>query len=279
MPRFFYNTNGFAFHRLEDVISILAEMGYDGLALTPDVHHLDPFRSTEDEVRALRDLLRSKGLDVVIETGARFVLDARRKHRPTLLDDADGADQRMNFLQRCVDQAAILGAPVVTVWSGKAPASIEGEVARQRLVFGLHTLCEYAAAHSIRIGFEPEPGMFVERPRGFVELCRRLGADGADLGLCLDVGHLLCTGDLPVERVIAEFADRLVQVHLDDIAGGVHEHRMFGEGDLDLPATLRALVGAGYDGQVAVELSRDSHRGAWAAEEAMRRIRASLAER
>jgi sugar phosphate isomerase/epimerase len=128
----------------------------------------------------------------------------------------------------------------------------------------------------VNLAFEPEPGMFVERPAGYLELARRLGGDGDRLGLCLDVGHLLVTGDTPVPERIRELAPRLLHVHLDDIAGGVHEHRMFGEGELDLPGTLAALLGVGYAGLAAVELSRDSHRGAWAAGEALRRLREAL---
>ena len=65
-------------------------------------------------------------------------------------------------------------------------------------------------------------------------------------------------------------------MHLDDIAGGVHEHRMFGQGDLDLRETLTALLETSYGGMAAVELSRDSHRGAAAAEEALEHLRAAL---
>src|SRR5207244_6582093 len=52
-----YNTNGFAFHRLDDAARILSSLGYDGIALTPDVHHLDPFRATPADVLAFRRLL------------------------------------------------------------------------------------------------------------------------------------------------------------------------------------------------------------------------------
>ena len=41
--RFAYNTNGAANHRLDDAIRLIADAGYDGIALTLDHHHLDPF--------------------------------------------------------------------------------------------------------------------------------------------------------------------------------------------------------------------------------------------
>jgi sugar phosphate isomerase/epimerase len=54
---------------------------------------------------------------------------------------------------------------------------------------------------------------------------------------------------------------------------GVHEHLMFGEGELDLPAALAALEEIGYDGLVAVELSRHAHRAHQVVPAAMRSLR------
>jgi sugar phosphate isomerase/epimerase len=49
-------------------------------------------------------------------------------------------------------------------------------------------------------------------------------------------------------------------VHIEDMVRGVHEHLMFGEGELDLPPALSALDEIAYPGLVAVELSRHAHR-------------------
>ncbi len=282
MFRLGYNTNGLAHHRGEDALRLLAELGYEAVALTPDVGLLDPFQLDRDEVARLRDLAGELGLALSIETGARFLLDPGRKHFPTLLEN-DAADRarRVDFLARCVDLARDLGAGCVALWAGRAPDGQTGDAGGDdelwdRLCDGVSRILAHARGSGVRIAFEPEPGMFVERPSGYERLVERLGADGVELGLCLDVGHLLCTGDLPVDEVIHRHEARLAMVHLDDIANGVHEHRMFGEGELDLNATLAALLDVGYEGTAAVELSRDSHRGAEAAAEAMEHLRRAL---
>jgi len=288
-----YNTNGLAHHRVLDALDLLSELGYEGVALTPDAGLLDPYERTDDEIAAVRMRAEDLGLELSVETGSRFLLDPRRKHFPTLLE-ADAADRRrrVDFLERCVDLAADLGAGVVSCWAGKAPDGSVGdprtgpradgdapeasEEMWERLCSGLEPVLARGRASGVQIAFEPEPGMFLERPGGYEELVARLGSAGDELGLCLDVGHLLCTGDLPVDEVIRQYANRLVMVHLDDIRDGQHVHRMFGEGDLDLPATLAGLIEVGYTGLAAVELSRDGHRGAEAAQEAMERLRAAL---
>ena len=163
MAGVFYNTNGFAHHRLEDALRILADAGYDGVALTPDVHHLDPLHATSAEVARVATLCARLGLSVLIETGARFVLDPTRKHRPNLLDGPEGAARRLDFLTRCVDLGADLGAKVVSVWSGALPEGVTPTEGWQRLARGLSLLCEHVAPRGMLVGFEPEPGMLVER--------------------------------------------------------------------------------------------------------------------
>ena len=65
--------------------------------------------------------------------------------------------------------------------------------------------------------------------------------------------------------MIRRWADRLVNVHIEDMCRGRHEHLMFGEGEMDFPSIIAALEEINYPGGIFVELSRHSH----AAPEAM----------
>jgi L-ribulose-5-phosphate 3-epimerase len=281
-----YNTNGLAHHRLDESLTLLASMGYGAVAITPDVGQLDPFRCTAREVQDIRLQANDLGLRLVVETGARFLLDPGRKHFPTLLEKGEvERRQRLEFLGRCVDLAGDLGASTVSIWSGVAPegdlASAPGantEEVWERLCDGLRLLVEHADRQGVSLAFEPEPGMFIEKPAGYRELLARMGLSSNELGLTLDLGHLVVTGDLPVEKVIAEYGADIRNVHLDDCPAGVHEHRMFGTGDLDLAAAIGALRAIQFEGVASVELSRDSHRGPAAARQAFELLGEALSK-
>jgi L-ribulose-5-phosphate 3-epimerase len=252
-----YVTNGLVGHRLEDALRLLADCGYDGVALTLDHVHFDPDAPLmSSRAASLRALLDELGLTCVVETGARFALDPRRKHFPTLL--SEGRGKRVRMLTRAVDVAAELGAPVVSMWSGAAPSNLTPSVAWERLLDGVERVLEHADRRGVRLGFEPEPGMFVERLDDFEALDRRLGHPDA-LGLTLDIGHCVCLEPESVPDCVRRGSKRLAHVHIEDMRRGVHEHLMFGDGELDLAVALSALTEIGYSGQVAVELSRHAH--------------------
>jgi sugar phosphate isomerase/epimerase len=192
----------------------------------------------------------------VVETGARFVLDPTTKHRPSLLDDEPGAGRRLDYLRRCVDLAAALGAPVVSTWSGSGPPGQEPEEAFDRLVSGVARLCDHARGADVRVGFEPEPGMLVETLAGW-ERVRDAVADPV-LGLTLDVGHCLAVREGPPAEAIRRHAGEIAVLQLDDHRAGVHEHLAFGEGEVDWASTAAAVEASGIAAPLEVELSRHS---------------------
>jgi D-psicose/D-tagatose/L-ribulose 3-epimerase len=269
--RFAYNTNGAANHRLDDALGLIAEAGYDGVALTLDIHHLDPFADHwQAEAERVRGRLDALGLGSVIETGARFLLDPRAKHEPTLLSRApEDRARRVAFLKRAVDIGKILGSEAVSFWAGVPKAGVDPDEARGWLRAGVEEVAAYAEGRGVTAALEPEPGMLVETVDDFSALAA--GIPG--LQLALDTGHLIVTGERDPAAAVREFADRLGTVAIEDMARGVHVHLPFGEGDMDVPGVLDALEAVGYRRLVCVELSRESHRADQMIPEALRYLR------
>jgi sugar phosphate isomerase/epimerase len=278
-----YNTNGFGFHALDDAIRVIADAGYSCVALTPDVHHLNPFTASRADVARIGTLVGRLGLSVVIEAGARFVLDAGRKHRPTLLDEDPWP--RIQFLRACFGLAESLGAGIVSAWSGARPEpggeSDDGLYAR--LAWHWDRLHAEAGARGLKLAIEPEPGFLVER---MADYSRLAGLLGYRPHLTVDVGHVVCVGDGgdgPVgaapARVIREFRDSLVNVQLDDMKPGEHAHLPLGRGVVDFGAVFGALREIGFAGPVCVELSDASRNAVVVCRETMTAIRGLIGSR
>ena len=256
--RYAYNTNGAANHRLDDAIRLIADAGYDGVALTLDHHHLDPFAAEwareADRVAALLDRL---SLGSVVETGARYLLDPRHKHEPTLLHpDADGRARRVGFLCRALDVAVRLGSETMSFWAGVPQPAVGAVDARRWLDDGLERVLDHAERVGVTASFEPEPGMLIETVGDYDALVLR----HPRLKLALDTGHCLVTQDIDPADAIRAYASRIGTVAVEDMRRGDHTHLPFGQGDMDMPAVLAALNAIGFGGLVCVELSRESPR-------------------
>ncbi|MFH8807219.1 sugar phosphate isomerase/epimerase family protein [Streptomyces hygroscopicus] len=272
--RFAYGTNGLTDLRLTDALALLSDLGYDGVSLTLDHMHLDPLAPdlASRTRRVARDLERY-GLGVAVETGARYVLDARRKHHPTLLDpDPQARAARVDLLLRAVRVAADLGAAAVHCFSGVLPPGEPEETAWRRLADTIGPVADAAAAAGVALAVEPEPGHLLADLAGFHRLRTALG-DPAALGLTLDLGHCQCLEPAPPAACVRAAAPWVRHVQIEDMRRGVHEHLPFGDGEIDFPPVLEALRATGYRGLVGVELPRHSHAGPELARASLRFLR------
>ncbi len=265
-----YNTNGFAHHTLRDTLAILSELGYSSVALTLEHDHLDPpdISGVAACVQRLQPLVEAAGMRVTIETGSRFILDPRHKHQPTLLSGSpEGRRKRLEFLKAAIDVASAISADSVSLWSGAPEGSsaardgcdhkaVEAELF-DRLQLGLGELLEHAEAGQVRLSFEPEPGMFIDTMAKYAKLHAAL--DHALFGLTLDIGHIHCLDDGGLRDHLRRWRSVLWNVHIEDMRRGVHEHLMFGEGEMDFALVFDALREVDYLGPLHVELPRHSH--------------------
>lgn len=272
-----YNTNGLACHRWADSLQLLADLGYQAVGLTLDHDCLDPFSpGIAAEVARMANLLSRLGFASVIETGARFLLNPRQKHEPTLLSGtAAERAQRVDFLKRAIDIAADLGADAVSFWSGILREPIDATTALERLAAGCEPVIEHAARRQVRLAFEPEPGMLVDTFAQYADLLQLV--DAPHFGLTIDIGHVHCIEQGPIANHLRQWGDRLFNVHIEDMCRGVHEHLRFGEGEIDFPPVMQALREIGYSRGVYVELSRHSHMAPEAARESIEFLKPLIA--
>ncbi len=253
-----YNTNGLSHHAPAAALELLAETGYRCAGITIDHQWLSPLSpSWRDERRRLSEQIAELGLATVIETGARFLLNPRKKHAPSLVAPTDEALPRIQFIDYACQLAAEFGSRCVSIWSGSRPSHWDLQQSWDQLAANLELVLQSADRHHVDIGFEPEPGMFVDTIAAYERL--RQWIDHPRLKLTMDVGHLFCQGELPIADYIRRCRTHIVNVHIEDMRQGVHEHLMFGEGAMSFPPILKALAEIGYVGPLVVELSRHSH--------------------
>lgn len=254
-----YNTNGLTGHRWPQALEQMYEIGYRSVAITIDHHCLDPYSPNLPlEIDRMRQMLAQYDMISCIETGARFLLDPRHKHEPTLVSPLpEQRAIRIDFLKRCIDIARDLRSDAVSFWAGIVRDDASRDEVFGRLASGLREVIDYANKQDVKLAFEPEPGMFIQTFDDFRELLSHV--DGPSFGLCVDIGHVHCLEPEPIADYLTEWRDRIYTIHIEDMNRGVHDHLRFGEGTIDFPPVLKALRDLDYRGGVNVELSRHSH--------------------
>ena len=256
-----YGTNSIGDVDPLDAIPMLGGLGYRSLAITLDHHTIDPFAADlPARIARWREALTRSRMACVIETGARHLLDPVHKHEPTLVTaDREARDRRVDFLCRAIEIAVELSAACVSLWSGVVRDSADEEAIWGRLAGSLAPVLDHAASRGMALGFEPEPGMAIDTLARYGYLLDRLGRP-EHLRLTVDIGHLECMGEWPLNARLRPWADRIVNIHVDDMLACRHEHLPLGAGDVDFPPILAAIAAGGYRGGIHVELPRQSHR-------------------
>jgi inosose dehydratase len=232
---------------------VLGEMARIGLAAT----ELGPKGFLPSDPPKLRDLLGAHGLQLV----GGFV--------PVVLHEWDRLEERLGRVAAAADLLAGGGSKVLVLAAAfpkrgyDTSPELDGD-AWVRLLRGIDRVVEIAGERGLTVALHPHYGTAIERP----EHVERVLED-SDVPLCLDTGHLMVGGADPLE-VARRAGERVAHVHLKDVAAGLADqvragllgyrdavaeglYRPLGEGDLDVPAIVRALRDAGFEGWYVLE--------------------------
>ena len=252
-----FSTNAFTKFPLDEACRRIAGHGYRAVEILADVPHMWPATFSDHQADALRKLLGDLGLSISnINANTMFGhwTDAPPEpfFEPSLVSDvAEYRTLRVETLLRTLDLAARLGARTVSITTGKPLGSMSPEACEPVLEENLGRVLERADSLGIDVGIECEPGLLLEWTDELVAWIQRMNSPR--LGANLDLGHAQVIGEVPAES-IRKLRGRIWNLHIEDIRGRKHYHRIPGEGDMDFPAIAAALREVNYDRCVTVEL-------------------------
>ena len=252
-----FSTNAFVRHSVFDAVECIAAVGYSGVELLADAPHLYADSIADSDLDRLAGILERTNLHVAnINANTAMGYYGRDFWEPLFEPSLANPDRnlrqwRIDYTRKCIDIAARLGSPCISVTSGKPVPGTEPNDSLELLSQSLDLLLDYAVGKSIRIGIEYEPGLLIERYEEISGMIDRVKSDA--LGVNLDLGHSHVLGEVP-DTVIRALSQRIFHIHVEDIRDGKHYHLVPGAGDMDFPGIFRCLSDFGFDGFVSVEL-------------------------
>jgi sugar phosphate isomerase/epimerase len=169
---------------------------------------------------------------------------------------ADGADDDN---RRAVEEAALLGAPVLVLVCGP-PRDRDLAAARATIASGIERLLPFAADHGVRLGIEPLHPMMIGERSAIVTLGEALalarGFHDPAVGVVVDAYHVFWDPRLEDELSAADgliagyhVSDWLVPT--PDLLAG---RGLMGDGIIDLPGIRSLVEAAGCTGPIEVEI-------------------------
>ncbi|MAD61812.1 MAG: xylose isomerase [Myxococcales bacterium] len=254
---FAYSTNGFTQRSLQEAIEIIAGLGYEGVELLGDRPHWTVTEGSRLSTADLKSLLQDLNIKVSNVNGNTAMYFWPEWIPETLFEpslshtDPKVRQKRFDAVLALMDWAKELGAPRVSITSGRCPGLEPPEVEMAYLSEQVYQLCQVADQLDLELGIEYEPGLLIESWSELLQLIERV--NHPRLGANLDLGHAHCAGEDPLEAIEA-LAGRIWNVHIEDIKGSKHYHLIPGEGNMPLASYLERLKKLSYTRMVTVEL-------------------------
>lgn len=265
--KFAFSANAFRNYSLAYTIAALADAGYEGIEIMADMPHAYPPSLTGADIRDIRLLLDRRHMEISNINAFMLHAESDTYHPSWIEREPRLRDRRVAYTLDCIDLAAQLGAPSISIEPGGPLQGMSFDEGIELFKEGLRAVQDSAQQKGVRVLIEPEPGLLIENSTQFLSLIDDL--DPEVFGLNFDIGHFFCVGEsCPV--LIFTLSRYIDHFHLEDIAASKeHVRLMPGKGAIDLPEVVHAIKNIDYSGFITVELYTYDDRPTAAAQEAL----------
>jgi sugar phosphate isomerase/epimerase len=252
-----FSTNAFTRHPLQFALEEIARAGFRGVEILADRPHWYPDHFDEQEalqIRSTLEKLRIQVSNVNANCTFGYFSDAPPEafFEPSLISpDARMRADRIAMIQNTLRFAHAVGAENISITSGKALPTMPPEKCVVQLRESLKPILELAEKLEVGVGFECEPGLFIEWATELHALIDNVGSPM--LGANLDIGHSIVMGE-EIPATLKLLKGRIWNCHIEDLMGRKHYHLIPGRGNIDWQALHQSLAHIGYDRFLTVEL-------------------------
>lgn len=241
----------FADQPFDTAIELFADLGYDGVEITPwsVVDAVDS--AADDELAAIREGVESAGLDVI---GVPRVFSASDTEYHIGHLDPDVRERTVAYLRDVVEFCAAIGGGLV-LYGSPVQRNVPDGVSHDRIYentldsFRDPALLELLESTDVVLCMEPiSPGYsnFITNTAAAVEFVERV--EHPKVGVALDGFHLAREDRSPSD-CLREAEPYLAHVHSDGDTG-----RGAADGTLEYGPILETLSEIGYDGYLSLEI-------------------------
>ncbi len=254
MKKFGVSTHLYHEQRLEQAHLLeIAANGFETVELFATRSHFD--YHDEQTIRALKDWLATAGVELhSVHAPITDVFANGRAQRTfsTATRESEARKAALHEMSAALAIARIVPFKYVVVHLGvpvdqKPGAEDNNREAAIRSIEEIHGMAESAG---VKVALEVMGNALSTAP-DLIEIIER-SFDGADLGICMDVGHAHLLGDTP--EAIETASEYLVTTHIHDNRRQSDDHLVPFQGSIDWAATVMAFEKIGYDGVLMYEV-------------------------
>ena len=215
---------------LDDFIRLCADLNLDGTELTS---YYFPKDFNDEYLIHIKQLTFRLGLEI---SGTAIANDF-------CLAPGEARDKTLAHTRKWIDNAALMGAPVIRIFAGQVPAGDSEQTAIDRCAAGINESLEYAAQKGVLLALENHGGI-TATPAQMLKIIEQV-KDSPWFGVNLDAGNFHTADPYGDLAKIAPYAIN-VQLKTDLTPLGKRE-------DTDLARVVKILADAGYRGYIVLE--------------------------
>ena len=240
--------NAYAAYSFDYFLDSMDALGLNQIDLWGGVQHFDPFDANPVNLAAFRSRMRNRGMRIIAYTPELLAYPFNFAS-----PDRRVRENSVAYARRNIEICAELECAVMLLSPGWGLLDVPIDESRAWSDDCLAQLAEYAQGRGVQLALEhltPQSSNLLTSRDALVATLNRI--QHPSLGAVLDLGQMSLFGER-VEDYTQALGERLVHVHIMD--GNPACHLAFGDGILPLEEDFKALMDAGYDACLTLEIN------------------------